>query len=742
MEQNIKPINKKISIININFNESFEQLTEEEKNYLYYLTQACWTGQIIDLFQTSYESPALFMIFQMFFGSFEKIDDLENQIIKKDEQITPEMINNFLEYAAKFYSNFGNYTIKKKKFFPEFNKSESESQAIFENILKTSTRYTEFSSIWQIIKCIIFDKSENVINIDLEEKEGKNCYYLGGIKKEQIQSTDGFLLSKDISLLNTRLFYYNSQVITLIGSITEKQENCDNDIVLLYGEFAPFLKIITDNLKKAKEHTTKDAEGELIEDYIKFFTDGDIKYHKESQKKWVELDLQGDKGWNEIDIDYNIGWNEVDMDPLSARGLFEGFVGFTDNFMSKKYEQIINIIPQLIKELPWSQDFNESDEDNEKKIIEFKSFEIICFAKKGCPYGKTLPNYTDIKKQPGVKNFIFSNVFPNFKEIEDNYYYLNQKDKELIINFYQPAIKIMTSLKFLIGYNIGKLFKYEKNQETNEEIYNFDKNIINPLTNKVIENFENLYKKDENIENRFQYNTLIINECISTLVSLYLCGNESVQEIFYVNKIDNKSVTQACWLLFFTQVISNLNSYNEKEKFWILEQGQIGWIIFNYILSEQKESEELIKIELDETDKEKEKEKEEKDKEKKSFKLIINKELFTDSVNDIISKLLQRLYIDKCLGNVEDALEIINKYSIIDKEKILEVKKIIEKEVENTPLYLFHNLKMVENKVVYTSYKNNKEGIIQSNLERFGDRFNKEIYNQWVKYATNFLKSK
>ena len=742
MEQNIKPINKKISIININFNESFEQLTEEEKNYLYYLTQACWTGQIIDLFQTSYESPALFMIFQMFFGSFEKIDDLENQIIKKDEQITPEMINNFLEYAAKFYSNFGNYTIKKKKFFPEFNKSESESQAIFENILKTSTRYTEFSSIWQIIKCIIFDKSENVINIDLEEKEGKNCYYLGGIKKEQIQSTDGFLLSKDISLLNTRLFYYNSQVITLIGSITEKQENCDNDIVLLYGEFAPFLKIITDNLKKAKEHTTKEAEGELIEDYIKFFTDGDIKYHKESQKKWVELDSQGDKGWNEIDIDYNIGWNEVDMDPLSARGLFEGFVGFTDNFMSKKYEQIINIIPQLIKELPWSQDFNESDEDNEKKIIEFKSFEIICFAKKGCPYGKTLPNYTDIKKQPGVKNFIFSNVFPNFKEIEDNYYYLNQKDKELIINFYQPAIKIMTSLKFLIGYNIGKLFKYEKNQETNEEIYNFDKNIINPLTNKVIENFENLYKKDENIENRFQYNTLIINECISTLVSLYLCGNESVQEIFYVNKIDNKSVTQTCWLLFFTQVISNLNSYNEKEKFWILEQGQIGWIIFNYILSEQKESEELIKIELDETDKEKEKEKEEKDKEKKSFKLIINKELFTDSVNDIISKLLQRLYIDKCLGNVEDALEIINKYSIIDKEKILEVKKIIEKNVENTPLYLFHNLKMVENKVVYTSYKNNKEGIIQSNLERFGDRFNKEIYNQWVKYATNFLKSK
>ena len=728
MEQNIKPNNKKISIINIDFRESLEQLTEEEKNYLYYLTQACWTGQIIDLFQTSYESPALFMIFQMFFASFDGVNEIENKIIQKDKEITPEMINNFLEYAAKFYSNFGNYTIKKKKFFPEFNKSEQESQQIFENILKTSSKYEEFSSIWQIIKCIIFDKSDNVINIDLEEKEGKNCYYLGGIKKEQIRSTDDLLLDKKMSLLNTRLFYYNSQVITLIGSVNEKQENIDKNNIFLYGEFSPFLKIINDNLEKAQEHTMKDAEKELIKDYINFFKNGDIQYHIESQKKWVQLESQGEEGWNEIDIDYNIGWNEVDMDPLNSRGLFEGFVGFTDNFMSKKYEKIINIIPQLIKELPWPQGFNE-----EIGKIQFKSFEVICFAKKGCPYGKTLPNYTEVKTNFGVKYLIFSNVFPNFKEIEDNFYYLNQKDKELITNFYQPAIKIKTSLKFLIGYNIGKLFKYEKNKETNEEIFNFDQKLINPLTNKVIDNFENFYKLEEKVDNRFQYNTLIINECIATLASLYLCGNESVQEIFYVNKIDNKSVTQTCWLLFFTQVISNLNSYNEKEKAWILNQGQTGWIIMNYILSEQKESKEIIKIELDETNKE---------EEKKSFKLIINKEIFTDSINDIISKLLLRLYIDKCLGNVDDALEIINKYSIIDNDKILEVKKIVEKDEENNPLYLFQNLKLVENKVVYSSYKNSKEGIIQSNLERFGDKFNKEIYNQWVKYATNFLKSK
>lgn len=120
MDPNIKSNNGKINIINIDFSESFEQLAEEEKNYLYYLTQACWTGQIIDLFQTSYESPALFMIFQIFFDSYGGAYDIESKIIKKlkdEDQINSDMINNFLEYAAKFYSNFGNYTIKKKNFF-------------------------------------------------------------------------------------------------------------------------------------------------------------------------------------------------------------------------------------------------------------------------------------------------------------------------------------------------------------------------------------------------------------------------------------------------------------------------------------------------------------------------------------------------------------------------------------------------------------------------------------------------
>jgi len=721
METNTNPTPKIISIINIDFRESFDQLTEEEKNYLYYLSKACWAGQLIDLFQTSYESPALFMIFQKFFGSFPDVYELE-EIMKKND-IDPDIFDKFMEYAARFYSNFGNYTIKKKKFFPEFpippNSPGDYETNMFEKILSQSDKFGEFKSIWDIIKYIIFDKTENAENINLEEKDGKNCYYLGGIKKEQIESTDEFLLSKDISLLNTRLFLYNSKVVTLIGSINDEQIDLDDKNILLYGEYSSILKKINENLSEAQKHTTKEEEKELINDYINFFQTGKIEKHIESQKKLVQLNSQ-------VDINYNLGWYTNEIDPLNSRGLFEGFVGFNDNFSSQKYEQIINLIPQLIQELPWPQDFNEK-----LGQTQFKSFEIICFARKGCPFGKSLPNYLEIKKEFGTKNLLFSNVYPNFKEIENNYDYYDPKDQKLISNFGQVVLKLTTTIKLLIGYGTGKFLKCELDPETKEEKYNFDKNLINPLTNKAIEDF---YQSDETYEKKFGHNTYIIDETISTLIYLYLCENESIQEVFFVNKMHGRYVTQTCWLLFFSEVISNLNLYIEKEKTWIHTPSRAAWIIFNYILSEQKESEEIINIEYDS----------QKEQKEKILKLkLINQELLSDKVNEIISKLLQKLYIYKCTGNVKDAMELIDKYSVIENDKILAIKKDRENIAENKTFYLFHNLSLDNNnKVIYKEYKKSKEGIIKSNLERFGQEFDKDIYWQWVKYATNFLKNK
>lgn len=756
-----KPLEKKYNIRNIDFKESFDQLCDEEKNYLYNLSKASWEGQLIVLFQTSYESPALFIIFQTYFKSFKSFQELNNIIINK-AKLDPLIYKKFLEYVANFYANFGNYTLRKKKIVPEFPKSSiSNNNNIDADIAANIKRFEEILNlagteeakkiimpIWDIIKYIVFDESDDTQRIDLEEREGKNSYYFGNLKKEEIESIDKYLTNNNISLLNTRLFKLNTKTVVLIGGAEEKQvDKNDVNLILLYGEFSAFIKKIINNLKEAKKFTQKPEEKELLDLYINFFFSGNYDYHFETQKKWLDSN-------NNPIIDYNMGWLETLVDPMGVRGIFESFVGLIDSFMSQKYEQIINLLPDLMLELPWKNEFNEISNN-----IYIKAFELTCFARKGCPYGKSLPNYQDIRKALGVKDLLFTNALPNFKEIEDNFFYYSNKEKELINNFGQTSIKITTCIRLILGYGLTKFLKHEKKYYKKEEFdqlvdsgeiivdnlntfknveidgqklimeegYNFEKKLINPLTGKEIEEW---YKDNETYEQKFGNYANIVNDLISLLMGLYYCGNENIQEIFYINKIDFKNVTVTCWMLFLSDAVQDLNVYNTKEKIWNYSTSQCAWIIINFILSEQKESDEIIKFDVD--------------KEKTSFKILLNKDYLVDNVTDILAKLLQNLYISKCIGNLDNVIKIIEKYSIIENESVLNVKNIIDKDEECKSFFLFHNLEKdanKEEKINYIDYPNNIEGVIQSYLDRYDEKDNKDVYNQWVKYATNFVKT-
>ena len=705
MNSNAKSILKKDQIQNLDFKESFEQLSEEEKNYLYYLSKACWAGQPIVLFQTSYESPALFMIFQIYFSSFSEFSEIKTILLKNN--ISDINYNLFIKYVAYFYSNFGNYSTSKKKFIPELSLND------FENILKISPSFKDISSIWDIIKYIIYDNSEIVNNINLEENNGKNCYYLGGITKEKILKTDETLKKKKYSLLNTRLFMLNSsKVVSLIGSIEENQQNLDNENIILKGEYSAFLKKLNDYLVKAIKYASKDSEKEIINDYLNFFKTGEIEFHRDAQKKWVKENSS---------IEFNLGWNEKILDPIGVRGLFEGFVGIVDNFHSQKYEQLVKLLPKLISELPWDENF-----EKDMKSIQFNSIEIITFARNGCPFGKSLPNYYDIREDCGVKDILFFNACPNFNWEDTDYYFCEEKDVELIKNFGKQATKILTSIKQLMGYRHGKLFRVEKDKETNKETSNFNRELINPLTGNVIDKY---YIDTETFEDKFKNLSPIINECKALLTGLYFCGNETIQELFYVNKIDYKNVTYSIWVLFFVKAILGLRNYIEKSETWGTSNSQSSWIIVSYFLETQKEGEEIIKIDLDE--------------EKETFRIHVNKEMILIlSANLILSNLMPKIHIWKCIGDVESAKQFIEHHSKLN-QKFLKIKYILEKEPLPLTYFLYNNLIIDEEdgSVNYKEYPETLEGIIESNIDRFGKDYNKDVYEQWVKYATNFIKN-
>ena len=64
--------------------DSWNQISEQEKNYAYYMTKASWEGALVTLHQISYESPLIWCIFQVYFAdkNFEELEACAMQSVQ------------------------------------------------------------------------------------------------------------------------------------------------------------------------------------------------------------------------------------------------------------------------------------------------------------------------------------------------------------------------------------------------------------------------------------------------------------------------------------------------------------------------------------------------------------------------------------------------------------------------------------------------------------------------------------
>ena len=172
--------------------------------------------------------------------------------------------------------------------------------------------------------------------------------------------------------------------------------------------------------------------------------------------------------------------------------------------------------------------------------------------------------------------------------------------------------------------------------------------------------------------------------------------------------------------------IVGLPIYNPENKKWGQAHTQGAFVFTNFILKNQNKENPIFTIQLS--------------NDEKDFKILLNKDNMMKFGRDLVSKILLNLHIWKCTSDCESAEKFYDEYSHVD-DFMLKIRKICVDNEKPRRFELYHNLKLSEDgkNVTVIEYPETVEGIIESNVDRFGTKFNEDIVEQWRRYDTKFF---
>lgn len=105
--QFVLPLDQPIAVLDVK--SAFTGLTDKEKLYSHYISEACWTGSLITFLQTSPESGPIFVLLHKLLTT-QNPQEFTSVAIKAG--FTEDEVKAFLVYACGVFANAGNYKVK------------------------------------------------------------------------------------------------------------------------------------------------------------------------------------------------------------------------------------------------------------------------------------------------------------------------------------------------------------------------------------------------------------------------------------------------------------------------------------------------------------------------------------------------------------------------------------------------------------------------------------------------------
>ncbi|XDG06551.1 hypothetical protein ABKA04_006166 [Annulohypoxylon sp. FPYF3050] len=689
------------SVVRLEIEKHFDALSEKQKRYAHFISRASFYGSRIVARQISPESEPIFD----FILALHKSSGGDWKALQAKAGISDEELGYFLQYAAQFLGNNGNYkSFGDAKFIPR------GPESAFAALAATSPEAQKF---YDATSGAIFSTDKPaLLHLGYPEQGHMTTYYPGSpdITKAEIDAISAWTEKKGLLPENTRVVKKNDGFEVLIASANttipteggdigkETTFKIDNGILagktitLVYGDHSKELAGAAASIKKAAENADNENQRKMHNAYAKSFEEGSLLAFKDSQRFWIR-----DIGPM---VECNVGFIETYRDPAGVRAEWEGFAAVVNLERTRAFGALVDAAPTLIPHLPWGKDF----EKDKFLSPDFTSLEVLTFAGSGIPVGINIPNYDDIRQTEGFKNVSLGNVM-SAKAPDEKIPFIAEKDLEVYKRYREGAFEVQVGLHELTGHGCGKLL-----QETSPGKFNFDKENppVSPLTGKPITTW---YKPGQTWGSVFGSWAGSYEECRAELVAMYLSCEFPVLKIFGFGDgsvdIDGVAgdVLYASYLTMARAGLTSLEMWDPKSRKWGQAHSQARFSILKCFL---EAGDDFCKLDY-------------KGDDITDVTISLDRSKILTAGRKAVGDYLQKLHIFKSTADVETGVKFYGDMTDVDPEYWgKKVRNEVLRNKQPRKVFVQANTYLDEatGKVTLKHYDATPEGMIQSWAER------------------------
>lgn len=417
----------------------FDRLTPQQRQMIYYLSQAAQMGRDIIWDQNGRYNLQIRQLLEKIYTHYD--GDRNSKDFKAFEKYLKQV----------WFGNGIHHHYSTDKFKPEFSKEFfiSEAGKLHQCCLPLEDGETPEQMMDKLTE-VIFNPSVMAKRVNQDGTQDVVATSAGNLYGEgvtQAEVEEFYNAMKDPSDPTPISYGLNAKVVK------DKDGKLREEVYSLNGLYGPAISQIIYWLDKAKGVAENDAQKAYISALIDFYITGDLRTFDEYSILWAED--------TKSDVDFVNGFIESYGDPLGMTGSWESYVNFRNNKSSARTETISS-------NAQWFEDHSPVDPRFRKEKVKGVSAKVINAAMlagdafPSTAIGINLPNSNWIRAAHGSKSVTIENITEAYDMASHGNgfnaeFVIDKPTSDMLDNYLYITDMLHTDLHECLGHASGKL---------------------------------------------------------------------------------------------------------------------------------------------------------------------------------------------------------------------------------------------------------------------------------------------